>query len=105
FCRVELGTSPAKLRNEFIFQYVAPNRLAVALLQLPFPGQRMADDRVEIVMDGRPAEPRLDPRWIGNDRRRIAGPARRAAHLDGAARHALDRVENLPHREAVPIAA
>src|SRR3569623_2039149 len=73
--------------------------------QLAFPGERMRDDRVEVLELRLPVEARMDALDIGDQRRRIAVAARRDVDLEVDAADALDRRAPLAHRGAAAIAA
>src|ERR1700693_5470268 len=66
-------------------------------VELLLPGERMGDDQVEIVKLGLPAEGLADAVGPGDDRRWVAGPARREAHGEVMARHALHGLDHLHH--------
>src|SRR5487761_2623114 len=72
--------------------------------QPAFPGEGMGDDGVEVLELRTPIERRTDAPDVGHQRRRIARPP--AGDLDRkvAAAGALDRLDHLEHRRAVPIA-
>src|SRR5690606_25633609 len=53
----------------------------------------------------RPAERLADPSGTGDERGRIAGPARRMVDRKIDAGDALDRLDDLEHRIAAPVAA
>ena len=65
----------------------------------------MLHDRVEIVELRRPAELRAQAPAVGDDRGRIACAAAGEPHGKVAPAHALDRLDHLQNRGAVPIAA
>src|ERR1700674_1611040 len=74
-------------------------------VQLLLPGERMADDQIDIVEPGLPAEDGADAAGLGDDFRRVAGPARREAHGEIATRHAPHGFDHVHHREAAAVAA
>src|SRR5690348_8658913 len=81
-------------------------RLVVAPFgKLAFPRERMARDRREVIELRLPAEQRADAVRFRHDLRRVAGAARRRIDPEIDARHALDRVDHLEHREAAAVAA
>src|SRR3569832_122495 len=73
--------------------------------QLAFPGERMRDDRVEVLELRLPVEARMDALDIGDQRRRIAVAARRDVDLEVDSADALDRGDHLEHQGAAAIAA
>src|SRR6185503_14975638 len=73
--------------------------------QAALPGERMADDGVEVVELRPPVERRLDAGDVGDQRGRIAGPAAGALDREIAADRAPHRVDHLEHRGAAAVAA
>src|SRR5207302_5960903 len=71
-------------------------RRSVALM----PGPGGAQDAVEVGETRRPVEQLMRQPRIGDERRRIAGPARRLAPRHAAAGDALDRGDDLANRIA-----
>src|SRR6476661_7814090 len=73
--------------------------------QPALPGERMADDGVEVVELRPPVECRLDAGHVGDQRGRIAGPAAGALDRKVAADRAPHRLDHLEYRGAAAVAA
>src|SRR5579883_2738293 len=69
-------------------------------LAVPAPGG--GENAVEVGVPRSPAEQRAGARSVGDERRRIAGPARRLAPRDAPAGDAFGGGDDLAHRMALP---
>src|SRR5690349_7279905 len=72
---------------------------------MAFPGQRMADDGVEIVELRVPVQHFADAICGGDRHHDIAGPARAEVHRERMADRAANRIQHLPYRIAAPVTA
>src|SRR5579883_1536171 len=81
----------------------ASNRLAIVQAALPI--ERLPDDLGKVVALRPPAKRGANPVGLGDDRRRIAGPASHQIDLEVDARHFLDHLGDFEHRIAAAIAA
>lgn len=97
---LERGTGEVKAGAEAMPPIFVEN-----LLQLPFPGEGVADNRLKVITARRPIERRANPRCGGNQLWRVPSAPLRHHPLDFGVGRPIDAVKNVEHRIAASVAA